>query len=69
MRDYRFNSIGSLFLENVKTKELNKEVKFGFSKTLHIAISDHLIYLAIMYLNVLILKALIHKMATNIDMF
>jgi type IV secretory pathway VirB9-like protein len=55
-------------ITNIKIKKLNKEVKFNFNKTLYVVVSDHLIYIIIAYLNVLVLKALTHKIATNINM-
>jgi hypothetical protein len=69
MRGYRINSIGSLFLEDAKTEELDKGVEFGFSKTLRTAVSSHLICIAVLYLNVLVLEAFTHKIATNINVF
>jgi hypothetical protein len=53
----------------MKIKKLNKDVKFNNNKTLYIIISHHLIYMIVIYLNVLILKALLDKMTTNINMF
>jgi hypothetical protein len=53
----------------MKIKKLNEGVELNNSKTLYIIISRHLIYIIIMYLNILILKALLDKIATNINMF
>jgi hypothetical protein len=65
---YRFNYIGSFFLKDAKAKKLEKEVKLGSYKTLYTSISKHLVYIIIVYLNILILKALTNKITTNINM-
>ena len=54
---------------NVKTEELNKEIKFDSYKILYAFISDYLICIIIVYFNILIFKALINKMIININVF
>jgi hypothetical protein len=61
--------IFEFFFKDMKTKKLNEDVELDNSKTLYVIISRHLIYIVVMYLNVLVLKALLNKMITNINMF
>jgi hypothetical protein len=61
--------ICEFFFKNIKIKKLNKDVKLNNNKTLYATISYHLIYIIIIYLNVLVLKALLNKIAININMF
>jgi hypothetical protein len=61
--------IFEFFFKDIKTKELNKDVKLDNSKTLYITVGRYLIYIVVAYLNILILKALSDKIITNINMF
>jgi hypothetical protein len=61
--------IFKFFFKNMKIKELDEGVELDNSKTLYVIIDRHLIYIVVAYLNVLILKALLDKIITNINMF
>jgi hypothetical protein len=61
--------IFEFFFKDIKTKKLNKDVELSNSKTLYIIISRHLIYIIVIYLNILVLKTLLNKMTININMF
>jgi hypothetical protein len=61
--------IFKFFFKDTKTKKLDEGVELGNSKTLRATVGRHLIYMAVAYLNVLVLKALLDKMTTNINMF
>jgi hypothetical protein len=61
--------IFEFFFKDTEIKELDEGVELGNSKTLRVTVGRHLIYMIVAYLNVLILKALLDKMTTNINMF
>jgi hypothetical protein len=61
--------IFEFFFKDIETKKLNEGVELDNSKTLYVIVSRHLIYIIVVYLNVLVLKALLDKMITNINMF
>jgi hypothetical protein len=61
--------IFEFFFKDMKIKKLDEGVELSNSKTLHVIVSHHLIYIIVVYLNVLILKALLDKMIININMF
>ena len=57
------------FFKDAETKELDESVELNNSKTLCATVGRHLIRMAVAYLDVLILKALSNKVATNINVF
>jgi hypothetical protein len=61
--------IFEFFFKDTEIKELDEGVELGNSKTLRVTVGRHLICMIVAYLNVLVLKALLDKMTTNINMF